>query len=392
MTPNAAFTLLLLLASSQEPPAPVSPVSGLLRAGLAELRATHGFPGATAACAFAEGERAAVAVGLADPERGLAMEPDSRMLAGSTGKTFVSAAALQLVHEGALSLDAPLAGLFLTERPSKRGGAAPEPWYERLPNAKALTLRHLLGHTAGLPDHVWDPDFAAWVREHPGEALSPRELVAFVLDADPLFAAGEGFAYADTNYVLAGLAIERATGVGWYDLLRERLLEPLELRDTLPQESDELPGLIPGHTYAGNPFGLANPVLVGGRHPMNPALEYCGGGVMSTSPDLARWALLLYGSERVVPPALREELLAARPALRVGPGNGYGLGVIVGRDAHGERWGHTGWYPGYGTAVAYWPAHGLALALQLNTDDPARRAGFPDAWLEALAADLLAGR
>jgi D-alanyl-D-alanine carboxypeptidase len=113
--------------------------------------------------------------------------------------------------------------------------------------------------------------------------------------------------------------------------------------------------------------------------------------VLSTSPDLARWALALYGGERVLSVELREEMLRARPAPRVGPGNAYGLGVIVGSDGNGPRWGHTGWYPGYGTALAYYPRAGLALALQLNTDDPALRAGFPDGWVEALAAVLLAG-
>lgn len=388
-----ALALALLVGpalAAQEAPTVGRPelVAGL-RASLESLRADHGFPGATAAFEARGGASGAVAVGLADPAAGTPMTPDARMLAGSVGKTFVAAAALQLVGEGALALDAPLAELFLRERGD---GGPPEAWFGRLPNAEALTLRHLLGHTSGLRDHVWEPAFAEFVRTNPGASLAPRELVAFVLDREPLFACGEGFAYADTNYVVAGLALERVTGQGWYELLRERLLGPLELTDTIPQESDDLPGLIPGHTWAANPFGLASPVLVDGRHPMNPALEYCGGGVMSTSPDLARWALALYGGERVVPAELRGEMLEARPAPRVGPGNAYGLGVIVGRDAHGERWGHSGWYPGYGTALAYWPEHGLVLALQVNTDDPEQRGGFPDRWLEALARDLLAGR
>lgn len=351
-----------------------------LEAALEDLRREHGFPGATAACAALDGRSAAVAVGESDPEAGTAMRPDDRMLAGSVGKTFVAAIALQLVGEDLLRLDAPLSELL---------GEAP--WFERLPNARALTLRHLLGHTSGVPDHVWSPDFAAALAAEPDRDWSPEQLVAFVLDAEPLFPAGEGFGYADTNYVLVGLAIERVTGASYYDALRERLLEPLALEDTLPQDRRELPGLVQGHTREGNPFGLPARVLVDGRHAMNPEVEYCGGGVLSTSPDLARWALALYGGERVLTAEQRDAMLVARPAPRVGPGNAYGLGVIVGRDEHGPRWGHTGWYPGYGTALAFWPEAGLALALQVNTDDPALRAGFPDAWLEALAAVLLAG-
>jgi len=380
--------MLLALLAALAPPAlqdvvatESAALSAALRAGLEELHAAHGFPGATAAFVDLGGRSGAVAVGLADAAAEVPMQPDSRMLAGSVGKTFVAAIALQLVAEERLALDASLSALL---------GA--EPWFDRLPNAPQLTLRHLLGHTSGLPDHVWSQEFAAALAADPGRSWSPEQLVAYVLDAEPLFAAGEGFGYADTNYVLVGLAIERVTGERYYAELRRRLLAPLELTDTLPQDRRVLPGLVNGYSYAGNPFGLPLELVVDGRHVLDPELEYCGGGVLSTSPDLARWALALYGGGRVVPEELRAQMLAARPAPRVGPGNGYGLGVIVGRDRNGPRWGHSGWFPGYGTVLAYYPEHGLALAVQVNTDDPGRRAGFPDAWVEALAEDLLAGR
>ncbi len=349
----------------------------VLRAGLAELHQRHGFPGATAAFVLADGRRGAAAVGLADVEAETPMRPKSRMLAGSTGKSFCAAIALQLVHEGELELDERLA-LVLGE----------EPWFERLPNAEEVTLRMLLAHTSGIMDHVWAPEFHAALREDPERAWEPVELVAFVLDREPLFAAGAGWAYADTNYVLAGMLVEARTERSFYDQLRVRLIEPLELTDTFGQDRRVMPGLIPGYTGAQNAFGLPRKVAVEGRHALNPQLEYCGGGVMSTSGDLARWAHALYAGG-VIAPALMDDVLDAVPSPRTGPGTRYGLGTIVCEDPSGVSWGHTGWFPGYGTKMAYYPDHGLAIAIQVNTDDPAQLTGFPHGWAADLVADLL---
>ena len=82
------------------------------------------------------------------------MRPDDRMLAGSVGKMFVAVIALQLVEQGRLDLDAPVSRWL--------GG---EPWFARVPNAERLTLRHLLAHRGGVPNHVNDPRFLAAVAQ-----------------------------------------------------------------------------------------------------------------------------------------------------------------------------------------------------------------------------------
>jgi D-alanyl-D-alanine carboxypeptidase len=353
------------------------PLEEALATGLAELHRAHGFPGATAAFVLADGRSGAAAVGLADLEEETPMRSDSRMLAGSTGKSYCAAIALQLVTEERVQLDDPLSTLF-----------GEEDWFARLANADELTLRMLLAHTSGVSDHVWSPEFHAALRDEPDRAFRPVELVAFVLDRDALFPAGEGWAYADTNYVLAGMVVEAITGESFYDELRARVIEPLELKNTLAQDLRVMPGLIPGYTGANNPFGLPRKVSEAGRHAMNPQVEYCGGGVMSTSPDLARWAFAMYGGGFIAP-ALMEEVLDAVPSPRTGPGTTYGLGTIVCADENGTSWGHTGWFPGYGTKMAYYPDHGLALAIQVNTDDATQLAGFPHGWGADLARDLL---
>ncbi len=113
------------------------------QAALDGFQEEYGFPGATAAYVLRDGTTGVVATGLADVEDGTLMTVRSRMLAASIGKTFVGATALALAREGVLELDAPVSR-WLGDRH----------WFTRLPNHAAMTVRHLLNHSSGLPDHV----------------------------------------------------------------------------------------------------------------------------------------------------------------------------------------------------------------------------------------------
>ncbi len=97
------------------------------------------FPGATLGVVLANGASFSLAVGYSGAPAKTPMKPTDRMLAGSVGKTFAAATALQLVHERKISLD---------EKVEKYLGG--EPWFSRLPNAKDITVRQLMNHTSGL--------------------------------------------------------------------------------------------------------------------------------------------------------------------------------------------------------------------------------------------------
>ena len=198
---------------------------------LDDLRKRSAFPGAVAAIEWSDGRTAIVATGLADREAGTPMPKDARLLAGSVGKSFVGAVALGLVKDGKLALDGKIETWL---------GA--EPWFEKLPNAHGVTLRMLLTHSSGLPDHIYEPEFAAAIkaaRELSGvHAGLVRQTRGGGRD-DPRQAAevrgaGKGFAYSDTNYILAGLVIEKAAGRPYYDELHARFLAPLGLAATVP--------------------------------------------------------------------------------------------------------------------------------------------------------------
>jgi len=339
-----------------------------LDAVLDSLRGSDGFPGATAALVGPTTPLQAAATGWADREARAPMTPDARMLSGSTGKSFVAAVAVSLAQGGQLDLDAPIARCL-----------GDRPWFHRLPNAEALTLRLLLRHQSGLRDHIRSDAFRRAAQRRmqtrgPDAAFRPEELVQYVLDTDPLFPAGDGYHYSDTNYILAGLLIEQATGRDYYDVLRRRILDPLGLTRTAPATRRDLPGLVPGYNQGEAPFGLPPTVTTEGVLLYNPATEWTGGGLVTNSQDLARWAKVLYEGE-AMPGDYRDTLLDAVPKdstqqVRYGPDVRYGLGVTIRSTDLGTAYGHRGWPPGYLSIFEYYPEHDVAVALQVNALGP----------------------
>ena len=351
-----------------------------LQATLDSLHAAGRFPGATAGVALPDGEVIALAVGLADTARRVPMRPDTRMLAGSVGKTYVAAVALQLVREGRLELDVPLARYL-----------GREPWFARLPNATDITVRMLLNHTSGIQRYEFKPAVTELLTREPDKVWTPEERVGFVLGDTPPFRAGEGWDYSDTNYILVGMLIERITGNDLYAEIRRRILEPHGLRHTVPSDRRDVPGVVQGYAGANNPFGGTDAMITNGRMAVNPQMEWAGGGFATTAADLARWARLLYEG-RVLDSAGTAMMLESVPA-RLGPETRYGLGVIIRPTAHGVTYGHSGFFPGWQTDVMYFPALRTAVAVQVNTSVP-RATGRPlSGFLTALAGAVAgAGR
>jgi len=323
--------------------------------GLDAFCSQRGCPGATLGFVLPDGGSGGVAVGVSRKGAPRKMKPTDRMFSGSIGKTFVAAVVLELVEEGRLDLDAKVGRWF-----------AGNAWFQRLPNAKDLTLRTLLSHTSGVPDHIATPGWRARVSAEPQKVWRPEELLAYVLDAEPLFAVGQGWSYADTNYIVVGMIIERATGRSFYEELTDRILTPLHLRGTSPADRPELTGLVSGYTARGEAFGLPTEVAADGRYAMNPQVEWTGGGLITNAHDLARWAWLLYGG-RVLSEESLQRMLEAVPT-GDDSGEQYGLGVGIRPSRHGQVLGHSGWVPGYCSAMAYYPDHRLAVAVQVNTD------------------------
>jgi D-alanyl-D-alanine carboxypeptidase len=316
---------------------------------LDEFRENRQVPGVTLGFVLHTGGSGALASGVSDKTTGRAMTPGDRMLLGSIGKTYVAAVVLELVEEGRLDLDSKISHWFGVDE-----------WFSRLPNAHDITLRALMNHTSGIPRYIYTPEFQAAVKAEPHKTWRPEELVSFILDTEPLFPAGQGWSYADTNYILVGIIVERVTGRTYYEELGDRVLKPLRLSDTSPSDQAELRGLVSGYTSEGNVLGLPVEVARGGRCAINPQFEWTGGGLVTTSAALARWAKLLYGGAVLEPESLRQMLDGVETA--PGSDRKYGLAAMMRPSAHGPVVGHAGYMPGYVSMMAYYLKHDTTVA------------------------------
>ena len=204
-----AAVLIAVPFFAQQPEVPlVSTRRAALQAKFEELHRAGSFPGGTAGFALADGSSFGIAAGVSDRTTKAPMKPTDRLLLGSVGKTYVSAVALQLVHEGRIGLD---------DRIAKSLGA--EPWFARVPNAAAITVRQLMNHTSGLVRYQLNPKFTADLSANPDKVWTPAERIAYLLDSKPPFAAGQGWEYSDTNYIVLGLIIERTGSAPYYEQL-----------------------------------------------------------------------------------------------------------------------------------------------------------------------------
>ncbi len=342
---------------------------------LDEYVAANRGPGVSVAIAKTDGSVVAWSRGFTDPETKAELLPTHHLMSGSIGKTYFAALAMQLIDEERIHPDDLL---------SKYLGK--EAWFSRLPNAKTITLGSLMRHTSGMVDHIAMPSFWEELDERGQQPWTREELVAFLLDQEPLFEVDASWAYTDANYILLGMALEVELEETVYREVWKRFLQPLGLKDTHENNSYDLPGLAQGWRTFGVESGEPQRVLQKGKFYINPQMEWCGGGYRSTTSDLAKWGAALYGGHAISEQA-RKRMIDAAVDAQLWPGDRYGFGVIVSKTPHGPSWGHSGFFPGYLSEMMWFPELECCIAVQFNTDDM-RKAGHPRQMLMQIASIL----
>lgn len=333
-------------------------LSQRLQAKLDDWHKNGKFAGATLGVCLTDGKCFGLATGYSDLEAKTPMKPSDLMLAGSVGKTFAAVLALQLVKEGKINLD---------DKIEKYLGK--EAWFNRLPNAKDITVRQLMNHSSGLVRYEFNPKFLKDLNANPDKIWKPEELISYLFDSKANFEAGKDWDYSDTNYIVLGMIIEKVTGKKYYDLVSKRILKPHQFKKTFPQDSRILKGLIQGYAGEGNEFTGKDKVLENGKFLINPQFEWTGGGMVSNAEDLARWAMLMYEG-KAFDASLVSEMLNGVPA-KLGRDSKYGLGVIIRKSQTSVlTYGHSGFFPGYLTEMMYFPDKKVSVALQVNTSVP----------------------
>src|SRR5215218_8754201 len=273
-----------------------------------------------------------------------AMRPRDRVRAGSIVKPFVAVVVLQLAERGRLSLDARLPEVL------------PASVVGRFPTAADITVRMLLGHRSGLPE--WDlPAIDIELSRHPEKVWKVSEFLDLAAAQPPMFAPGTGFFYANTNYNLLGLIIERVTGRSWRGEVTRRVFRPLRLTRTgLPAPGHPAIDGAHAHGYAeldGRTIDITR---------LDPSFAGAAGAsaLVTTVGDLARFIDPL------------RQMLDLAPAQGEGGLAGYGLGIEKYALPGGiELVGHLGGAPGYRSFVGRVRPLGVTMTLAMNAqDDP----------------------
>jgi D-alanyl-D-alanine carboxypeptidase len=318
-----------------------------LQGTLDRVRREQKIPGAAAAVVM-PGEGVWVGVsGLADVHTREPVRAETLFEAGSVTKTFVAALVLKLAEDGVLGLD---------DRLSR--------WVPEFPDSRRITLRQLLNHTSGTADFVTDGRFlAAQRRRGLAAAWTPQQLLRYV--PEPLAKPGERWNYSNTNYLLLGLAIERATHSTVGRQLHRRLLQRATFERILFQGEERPRGAV----AVGYRQLDADPELE--PTPNNPYVPstseatsaWASGNLLASAEDLARAGDRLFGGE-LLSARSRREMTHWVKAIFKPPE--YGLGLAHDELAGEEVWGHSGDITGFHADLWYLPKSQVTVAALIN--------------------------
>jgi CubicO group peptidase (beta-lactamase class C family) len=244
-------------------------------------------------------------VGEANMETHVANTRRTKFGIASLTKQFTATLVLQQVAEGRIRLDGRVSDYL--------------PWY-RKDTGERMTIEQVLHHTAGLPPDFEMPEFGD--SEAAARHYEPQEFAEKFCQQNLVGEPGTKWAYSNCGYNLLGLILERATGKSFDDLLHEKLLEPLEMKDTGMDRNDLVRlGGAAGYTRHAGPRYR--------RGPYQDRIHFfAAGGMYSTAEDLFRWSEAFSGGG-FVPKEIREQMM--RPGI-----NDWGYGWFARKMAPAE--------------------------------------------------------
>ncbi|MFT3769049.1 MAG: serine hydrolase domain-containing protein [Minicystis sp.] len=325
------------------PRAACAAVHAKLEAALDAAVIARGIPGAAAAvdvggCSFRG------ASGHASPASGEPLGAGGLFRIGSITKTFVATLVLMLRAEGRVSLD---------DRVSDHVAG--------VPGGEAMTVRQLLNHTSGLFNYTESPAFWEASQESPPQAFTPAELIGYAAQRAPYFPPGKGFHYSNTNYIVAGLIVEKVGGEPLEKQLRQRILTRVGLDHTyLDGAEPALPGLVSG-------FSRSEAGYDDVTHAEAPSGAWAAGAMVSTTDDVNRFFAQLLGGDLLRPAELQEMTTWTKTPFPQAPE--YGLGISEHPTPLGISYGHVGSIEGYHAWSARVAEGGATITVLVNLSE-----------------------
>ena len=284
----------------------------------------------------------------------------------SVTKTFTGALVLELVKEGAFSLEDPVSK-YLPFLQAVNPGLT-----------TSVTIRQLLAHESGYSDYTDEFQLQVAVAFDPTHIWTPYEMASFVHQINT---PGAERRYSSTNYILLGAIIEAATGKTVEQLFRERFFSPLHFnsmylggreahgnREALVAPHDNISAFNPVFQFTGQPtFPDAYTNI--SRFPMTAivSLAFTGGGIVSNVTELAEWGNALFGG-RATSQSTIDQMLNSISSTPDKDGDYLGYGVIKSKriSATDDFIGHDGTAPGYRSVMYYQPDRKMTIVVLTN--------------------------
>ncbi|HEX5193719.1 MAG TPA: serine hydrolase domain-containing protein [Solirubrobacteraceae bacterium] len=267
--------------------------------------------------------------------------PTDHVRIASITKSFTATAVLEQVQRGRLSLSDKLSR-----------------WVRGIPNGNRITVRQLLAMRSGIYDYTSDPAWNRRFNTNPLSPFTPSDALSIIRHHRPAFAPGAKTEYADSNYVLLGIILQKVTGRSVESVITKDVIKPAGLRFTSFPTTSAIPRPFAHGYYAGED----------GKGPMrdytriNPRLAWTAGGMISTVGDVAKWGRILARGSLLSRRLQHQRLhFGMMPAANRIP-FGYGLGII----RLGDWLGHDGAIYGFSSVTFYDRVNGAEITAVAN--------------------------
>ena len=279
------------------------------------------------------------AYGLARIEPPLPATPEMRYSIGSISKQFTASAILMLAEEGKLSLDDKMAR-----------------WFPDLTRASDVSIRELLSMTSGYQD-FWPQDY---VMPRMLEPVTAQEILNDWAKKPLDFEPGTKWQYSNTNYVIAGMIVEKVAGMPLLDFLQQRIFGPLHMTTVYNTDLSPL-GADEPMRYMRYAIGPLRPAPKEGRGWM-----FAAGELAMTASDLAKWDISIIDQSILKPQSYK--VLETEIELSSGVGTHYALGIGVGMNDGRRVLSHGGEVSGFTATNTIYPDDRAAIVVQTNID------------------------
>jgi len=297
------------------------------------------------------------AVGMANIELGVPLQPDMVFRLGSITKQFTAAAVMLLVEQGKIGLKDPI-DKYLPGYPMQ---------------GHVITVEHLLTHTSGIQSYT---DIPGWMTARIKDDMTVQELVDAFKKEPMQFAPGGQYRYNNSGYVLLGAIIEKVSGKSYGAFVTEAIFKPLGMTSTYYGSNEPIIRKR-AQGYTGPAERPANSQYLSMTQP------YAAGSLVSTVDDLARWDAALYTEALLKKPTLEQMWTAFRLTDGTSTNYGYGWGVSTLRGRRSID--HGGGIPGFSTYGLRVPEDRVYVVVLCNSDNPKASPGYLARRIAAIA-------